>query len=482
MAYFNSGSYISASSYQTSHGKKLKLFWFIAVIAFVALIIYPIKVFVVRAKTNSNIRETYKKAVKIYETGREYYDIDLMDQAYEGFVLVQDYEDSQDYMDKINEEKSMMIEYESAMSYYESNDYENALIAFHSLGNYRDSENNIKDISDKLYSDGKGRMDNKEYDEARTILIMIPEYSGDIYDKAQELLASIDDKQQNDMLEQQFKAAIEKYNSEDYIGAQSDFINIRDYSNSEDYINQIGSHFYSVAQESYTNKDYSNCLDAINHIDTETEWKRYEEALSLKESFESDYKQYVEETSKQKLDEEGYSSFETFVNGCVNDLYSKNEADALLKDYKPIYLCDMKAFDMGVYDDDPTFPDKGTFIYDLYYEDNLYDEDGQVHQNCLSGGGSYLTYHLGGEYTTLSGTMFVLKDGQATIDRPVFLCVRDGNGTELYRESLYSGYGNKNISINVSGVEDITLIFSGAYNGLFSDYKYGAIGELCLMK
>ena len=481
MSYFNSGSYISQTPYHTKHRNHMKMFLLLIVMGVIVFNVFLVKTIAGKVKASSQVSATYKAAVKDYENGRDNYDIKLIEQAYNGFSEVKDYKDSEEYMNKISEEKSLMEEYEVALSNYETEDYAGALVGFHNLGNYRDSEKNIKTISDSLYSNGKSKMDSKEYDEARKLLLMIPEYA-DTYEDAQGLLASIDDKQESDALEKAYQDAVGKFNSEDYIGAQSAFIKIRDYSNSEDYIDQIGSRYYALAQDSYDNGDYSSCLEAISHIDSEGEWKNYNDALTLKDSFETEYKKYVEETARQKLDDEGYAAFDEFVNSSTNEFYSKNEADTLLNNYKPIYLCDMTAYDKGTYEDDPTFPARGTFIYDLYYEDYLYDEEGNCHKNCLTGGGSYLTYHLGGEYNTLSGNMFVLQDGQATIDRPVFLCVRDGDGNELYRESLYSGFGNKSISIDVTNVEDITIIFSGKYEGLFSSYWYGAIGELCLLK
>lgn len=483
MSYFNSGSYISSTPYHTRYRNRLKMFLAVIVVAVIIFNIFLVKTVVGKIKANSDVRKTYKTAVENYENGSKNYDIELMELAYNGFSEVQDYKDSKDYMGKITEEKSRMTDYESAMSYYESGDYANAFIGFHGLGDYRDSEKNIKSMADSLYSSGKGKMDNKEYEEARKLLLMIPDYSGSCYDNAQELLASIDEKQQSDMLEKNYQEAVEKFNSEDYAGAQSLFIKIRDYSNSEDYIDQIGNHYYTAAQDAYDSKDYNGCLDAIGYIDTESEWKKYNDALDLKESFKTDYKGYVEETAKQKLDEEGYASFKEFVNGSVNEFYSKNEADSLLKSYEPVYLSDMTSYDEGEWEGAPSLMDTGFSNTDLCFEDNLYDEEGNCHQNCMVGGGCYVTYHLGdgSKYRTLNGVMFVIKDHQATKDNPVFILVRDGEGKDLYRGELYSGYGNESFSVDVSGIEDITIYFDGLNGGLWENDQYGAIGELCLM-
>ena len=78
--------------------------------------------------------------------------------------------------------------------------------------------------------------------------------------------------------------------------------------------------------------------------------------------------------------------------------------------------------------------------------------------------------------------MFVQEDCQATSDDPVFLLVRDGNGNDIYKQTLVSGYEPKSFSIDVSGIDDIVIYFDG-YTGTFVDnYYYGAVGELALIK
>ena len=485
MSYFNSGSYISSTSYHTRYRNRLKMLFALIAIVIIAFNVFLVKTIIVKVKANNENRKIYNRAVKEYESGCDAYDIELMDKSYQDFSTIEDYKDSKEYMNRITEEKSTMIEYESAVSYYESGDYANALSGFHNLGDYRDSVKNINSIADSLYSSGKSKMDNKEYDEARKLLLMIPEYTGNTYENAQTLLASIEERQLADRKENDYQHAVEKFNSGDYASAQTEFMRIREYSNSEDYIDQIGSHFYTLAQELYNDNDYSECLDSISHIDTESEWKKYNEAISLKESLESQYKGYVEETAKQKLDNEGYAAFEQFINGSVNDFYSKNEADSLLREYEPVYLDELTSYDSGEWESAHSLADWGFSNTSLKFENNIYDEDGNCHQHCMVGGGCYEAYHLGDgtKYKTLNGVMFVIQGHRATKEYPVFLLVRDGEGKDLYRKELYSGYGNESFSIDVSGVTDV-IIYMDGYDGsaVWDSDMYGSIGEFCLMK
>ena len=88
MSYFNSGSYISSTPYHTKYRNRLKMFLALIVIAVIVFNGFLIKTIVVRVKVNSDIRNTYKAAVKKYEAGSKNSDTDLMTQAYTGFAEV----------------------------------------------------------------------------------------------------------------------------------------------------------------------------------------------------------------------------------------------------------------------------------------------------------------------------------------------------------------------------------------------------------
>lgn len=426
----------------------------------------------------------YNNAVSDYMIGIYNFDSELLDKSYEEFGKVIDYKDSVEYMNKISKEKEQMKKYEDATDYWKQENYEEALRIFYELGDYRDAETCINNICESLYSCGEDKVVEEDYEEARDILMIIPDYSKDAYNKAQELLKEIDEKEYSNKVDLEYQEAIDLYNSGDLFSAQQAFLNLKnDVDESKSYLKEIGEKIYDLAQDAYENGEYSDCYNALSYIDSKEEWEDYSDVITLKSTYEEEYKNSVKEIALQKLDDDGYSVFLEYVNSCVNDFFSQSEADSFLKEYEPKYLSEMTAFDNGVYDDDPTYPEKPTFIYNLSYQDNIVDEEGNVHNHCLTGGGSYIKYHLDGEYRTLSGTLFVMKDGAATVDHPSFICIKDGDGNELYRKSLYSGFGNESFSIDVSGVDDIEIVFSGLYNSLWgSEYEYGAVGELCLLK
>ena len=64
----------------------------------------------------------------------------------------------------------------------------------------------------------------------------------------------------------------------------------------------------------------------------------------------------------------------------------------------------------------------------------------------------------------------------------MFLLIRDGDGNDLYRDTLVSGYDPKYFSIDVTGIEDIVIYFDGFRGGFLDSYYYGGVGEMSLYK
>ena len=197
--------------------------WFVAIITIAMLVtlVCVIRFVAIRVKSNSEVRHTYKTAVKDYRTASKTYDISLMDQSLKEFQkLPDDYKDSKEYMSKISEEKVLMTDYEAGLDCYEQGDYENALMYFHAHEGYRESDDYVSDISGQLLDDGKSKLNQKMYDEARTVLNKIPEYGGTSYTEAQSVLSTIDELEKSDKLESKYQEAVELYNSGEYLSAQ----------------------------------------------------------------------------------------------------------------------------------------------------------------------------------------------------------------------------------------------------------------------
>ena len=330
MAFFDSGSYISSNTYQETHRKRLKIILALVIVSLTFIVLFAIKTVIGRVKANNYKKETYNTAVKDYNEGMDKCDINLMDQAYTEFSKVSKYKDSKDYIARIPDEKEKLEKYVHAVELIDSEDFANAISEFHALGDFKDSGKYLSLIYESLIEVAEIKLDEKEYDEARKALLIIPDYAGEKYDEAKKMLATVEEKKKEDVKEKNYQAAVDKYNSGDYAGAQSAFTKIRDYKDSEDYIDKIGDHYYSEAMNAYENKDYDGFIEAIRYIDSESEWKRYDEANSLKQTMESEYKEYVTTTAMQIMDEEGYAAFESFVNKSVNtDFYPRSEADTL---------------------------------------------------------------------------------------------------------------------------------------------------------
>lgn len=286
-----------------------------------------------------------------------------------------------------------------------------------------------------------------------------------------------------DPRQETYEMACVAYNAENYETAQSLYMQIEDYKDSKSYLNEIGSYYYNQLDQLYKNGEYDELAGVIELCDEKSEYPDgYKKTQKKKDMYISEIAENVENEALNLLYSEGYDSFEKYVADSENGLFNSTAANTIIEAYKPVYVSSLTPYEEGEWQQAEKIADSGWSNRDLEFEDGVYDDAGNGHNNCLVGGGCSLAYHIGGKYSRLSGTMFVQQDNQATSDSPVFLLIRDGDGNDLYRDTLVSGYDPKYFSIDVTGIEDIVIYFDGFRGGFLDSYYYGGVGEMSLYK
>lgn len=444
---------------------KVKMIGIISILLILVFNVCIIRSVVTKVKETREFRKTYKSAVEDYNSGTENYDVTKLNSAYEKFVSIKGYKDSDEYISSIEEIMSNIQTYEEALTKCKSNEYIDAFRMLYELGDFRDSRQQISSISNELYLKAEQNMKNGDYEEASKSLLMIPEYAGNVYADAQRLLDQVSEKEKYKQEEHDYKAAVEKYNEKKYEEAQDIFIKIRDFENAEEYLEQIGSCILDKAQKAYANKEYKISIDLLKRIDEETEWSGYSDAIIMKDKINQEYKTYVNDTALMKLEAEGYDEFKSFVRNSVNEYFSETEAELLIEAHKPYSLLNMD-----------TYADSGyihvgeTIIYssmpgeDDPYKDNL----GQIYKYGInrwipnfSMEDTYVEYYVK-DFSKFRSTIILNYEYRSEAEAG-FIKIY-GDGELVYcSEPIKKGLDPYNISIDISEYKVMRIEFTGCY-------------------
>lgn len=424
----------------------------------------------------------YKDAIKLYNSSCENYNLEGMCSARNEFISLDEFKDSVDYANNAEYEIERLNMYNDAYSYFVERKYNEAFSIFEFIIEYRNSKELASILANELYSDAELNIENAEYDAAKNKLNMIPVYLPDEYERAQSLYSQVDAIKTERENAANYESAICKYNAKDIEEAQKLFIKLDDYKNTKSYLDSIGQDIYNQAMALYNSKDYVQCYEKLELIDTQKEWSGYSQAITLKDDVKKEYVANVETNALQILDETGYRAFKEYVNGATNGIFTRNDAAVLLNAHKPEFLSDMDFFDSFEWQSADSLMASGWQNFDLYFEDDVKDTYGNYHSHSLLGGGCANGYYLGGKYTRITGTLFIIDGHRATEDRPVFIAIKNGDGEMLYTGKLMSGYDNLDFSVDVTGEEKIYIYFDGFYGNFIDSDFYGGAGEVALLK
>lgn len=466
--------------YSESRGR-IRIAIMVAVIVAVILNIILVKNLFSKVIVEHENKEIYNSAVKLYETSFDKADLQGMENAYQQFAFLGDYKDAIFYTNKVKDDEEKIMGYNNGIIYFEDNRYKDAFDSFSDVRGLWDTDTYIVTMTELLYESASLDIDNHNYQDAKTKLGIIPEYS-DGYKKVQELYALIDGYEEEYNNSIIYADAVSLYESGEYIKAQGKFLDIPEYSDSYAYLENIGSNLYAAAQSEYATRNYGGCVDIIGYIDTSKEWSGHKNAIELRDTVKAEYKAEITIVASEKLRSECYAAMKEYVSECVNAAFTSSDATSLINEYKPIALSTLTPYEENAWQSAPYIASIGFSNQELYFEDGVRDCDGNTYSNVMLGGGYYSSYYLGGKYSFLTGTMFVLEGCQATTDKPVLLAVFNGDGEQMFYEEVLSGYGPKSFSIDVSGVEQISVYFDG-FTGDFvwGNDVYGGVGDFSLI-
>ena len=474
-------SYIKKHRLYSESRGRLKMVIMIVIIATVILNIILVMNVIKKGKIEHEHKQNYKLAVKTYEESYEKADIQGMETAHKLFESLGDYKDAASYTNKVKGDLEKLVDYYDGIMYFENNSFKEAFDSFSDIRGFWDTDTYVKTMTETIFESVSADIDNHNYRDAKDKLGIIPEYSND-YERAKKLLELINDYEEEYNFSLIYEDAVRLYESGEYTTAHSKFLDISEYSDASSYIDKIGSYIYEEAEREYQDKNYGGCIDMLDYIDTSKEWSEYKTAIDLKNTVKSEYKAIIINDASDKLRNEGFASMKEYIYSCVNAAFTNSDATSLINEYKPVALSSLTPYEENEWQSAPAIASIGFSNTKLYFEDGIRDCDDNIYSNVMLGGGYYSSYYLGGKYSYLTGTMFVLEGCQATTDKPVLLAVFDGDGERIFYEKVLSGYGPKSFSIDVKGLEKISVYFDG-FEGDFvwGNDTYGGVGEFSLI-
>lgn len=260
--------------------RKAKLIAIATIIGFVVIVGTIIGV----SKHSKNVK--YENAVNLYEQGH-------YEEAMEAFEKMGDYKDAKSQVESIrNQIQVRKNTYEQGIAYYNSGAYAEAIQQLQEVADYEDTADYLEQASSILYQQAQDAVNNGDYKLAQEKITAIPEgYS--ISTQAKTLLVEIDQKVAEQERVENYAQAVSYYDDGQYDLAQPLFIGLEDYSNSKEYLNNIGTNFYTQASEQIEAGNLEAAVQKLTLIDEATEWENYQSAIDLKENTIASYKENI---------------------------------------------------------------------------------------------------------------------------------------------------------------------------------------------
>lgn len=303
---------------------------------------------------NMNVRNEarkicYDNGVELYEQSSSAYSLAGLGDAQECFQEAHGYKNAERYLSAISNEITMIQAYDLGVESYENDRYEDAYKVFETLQGYRDSDQYVAMMTSEIMQKANQYIDQEKYDEAKKLLICIPEYMGDDYWNAQQLYKSVEaisiEKEKSD----NYAKAKECFQNEDYVTAQTIFMSLNGYKESYQYLEKIGESLYSKAEEQREQKEFISAMELLSNIDGDGTWSRYQDAADLKNII---YDECIVD-ALQRAENEYYATYEIagaidILESCEVGLGKDARLEAAIKDYREntiVYLVNMDYFD-----------------------------------------------------------------------------------------------------------------------------------------
>ncbi len=417
----------------------------IAAVSAIAVIAVAISVI-----SNSNKSASYNKAVELYSMGQ-------YEEAREVFNDLGDYSDAATYVSTIdNFLTERESKYEKGVSYYEKGAYSECITSLADISGYLDSESYIEKSVEALYQQATEQFDVGDFEKAKELLGRIPNSSKSM--DAELLLADIEEA----IIEQTNAANYEQakgyYGNGDYEMAQRLFISLGNYEDSAMYLSAIGTSYYEQASNLFNQKEYVQCGEVLQYIDTAEEWTEYALAVELKGVVANTYKESVAIEAKNICRSEGYSAMVVYVNEKICNILSNDEANLLKEE------CTVKVISLS--DLTPYYKTGNGVGIETDGKDTM----GNTYSYALEGDESEVpwtkfvesswTYDIGGEYCFLTATVAVENtSGQKFENGKIKIY---GDNILLWSdENIGANTKPYPIQVDISGVTDLKFELYG---------------------
>lgn len=428
--------------------RKAKLIAIATIIGFVVIVGTIIGV----SKHSKNVK--YENAVNLYEQGH-------YEEAMEAFEKMGDYKDAKSQVESIrNQIQVRKNTYEQGIAYYNSGAYAEAIQQLQEVADYEDTADYLEQASSILYQQAQDAVNNGDYKLAQEKITAIPEgYS--ISTQAKTLLVEIDQKVAEQERVENYAQAVSYYDDGQYDLAQPLFIGLEDYSNSKEYLNNIGTNFYTQASEQIEAGNLEAAVQKLTLIDEATEWENYQSAIDLKENTIASYKENIKIKAAMLYKEDGNDDMVSYLNSVVGDIFQQEEASSLKKEivkmYMPIELTNCPEVDNAhlngniKYEIQDIFQNKYEYGIE-YYDPYVFD------YTTMSYAETYQTYYLSGKYKHFSATIVPCETGG---EEAVFKIYVDGN--KVFSCQITDTSKPQKIDLEVTGGEELKIAFINGY-------------------
>lgn len=411
---------------------------------------------------NHSKNAKYENAINLYEQGN-------YEEALISFEKMGDYKDAKSQVESIrNQIQVRKSTYEQGIAYYNSGAYIEAIQQLQEIADYEDTADYLEQAASILYQQAQDDMNNGDYKLAQEKITAIPEgYS--ISTQAKALLVEIDQKVAEQEKADNYAQAVNYYDSGQYDLAQQFFIELNDYSDSQSYLSAIGNYYYEQASALFEQKEYVQCGDILSQIDSSEKWNEYTKAKELFDKAASIYQENIVAEAKNICRSDGYSAMVTYIDGFQSSLLSSERADELKDEctIESISLADMSPYYIG---------QEGHIVDERGEEDTL----GNVYSYCLESASwenhhdTSWTYDIGGTYKYLTATIAVEKSAGSEYHGAIRIY---GDGKLLYsNEKIERDTKPYNIQIDISGVTDLKIDIDGA-GGADAWYGYTMLAD-----
>lgn len=339
-------------------------------------------------------QEQYSQAVEQYETAIVVFDSNGLSTARSIFRKISGYMDSDSYVNRIDDELEKICAYDAAVKLCDEKKYKAAFDSFRLILDYRNVGTYVNQASAEIMSESKRLLLDEKYEEAISLLSVIPEYAGDYYEEAKELSLRATTGIEERDLKEKYTAAVLNYERENYKTAIASFMALKDFAESKDYLEKIGDLLYSKSYELYEQGCYGAAIQSLADISQAGTWSGYLRASQLRE----DVINCCIEKALKDAENKYYATHDLddviqILNGCENEIGKNSRISDAINDYKynsVVYLSDLKEFSYG---------EDGQTV-NKYLKSNY----GETYKNSVTCSQGYVSYLIDGKgYSLFKG-------------------------------------------------------------------------------